>query len=835
MKTKLIVCITVIIGLLLVDLKQANAQTPPPSYVVVDLGTLGGPESYANGINNNGQVVGSSYISGNNYQHAFLYSGGSMRDLGTLNADNYSEAYGINDSGQVVGYSAYYLAQASQYVHAFRYSNGSMTDLGTLGGRSGGAYGINDGGQVVGWASINGNTAAHAFLYSNGSMTDLGILGGSESYAYGINNNGQVVGDSHLHAFLYSNGSMIDLGTLGGNQSFGQGINDVGQVVGYSDVDNTIQRAFLYSNGSMVSLGSLGGYISRGNGINNGGQVVGVSEINGHGAWHTFLYSGGTMYDLNNLTTAPIGWLLIEANGINDRGQIAGYGRSPPGEYHAVRLDPLPTGWRQTIEAQPMQPTYGTCPVKEPGKDSLIVVTHGWNPDVTWVESMTNTIQMYVDSHSLNNWKVIAYKWVEKATALLPDTALNNAVQEGRNLGKCLRAQNWDHIHFIAHSAGSALIQTATDTIKDLASGTPPGTVIHTTFLDAYVGLVYGGKGKYGQNANWSDNYFSRDKETLGEFYNFTEGSLDHCYNVDVTWLDSNKSTLNVYYSSGSGGLQTCLRTITSHAWPHVFYQNTIPPNSMEPESAGFGFLLSKEVGGWNSAISHIPGNDPPETLGTPDLPCAISYGSTPAVIGPTVNFAGTPSQQSPTGLIYKGNGDIKLTTDSPAWLATFLTLTNPANLVSFDAEFTSTNGAQGLLSVYWDTNSLGTVDERIVQSGFQRYSFGFPRTTGDSTHLLGFRLDPFTNIQSSVIITNVSIGLAGVSEPFTLSVTGMTNGTQVMQLTGPAGYTYSVELSSNLINWSVMAMLANTNGIVRFLDTESTNAPMRFYRAVTP
>src|SRR5436309_1672459 len=60
---------------------------------------------------------------------AFLWQNGTMTDLGTLPGGYASYAYGINDAGQVVGTSE----DSSGLRHAFLWSAGTMADLGTLG------------------------------------------------------------------------------------------------------------------------------------------------------------------------------------------------------------------------------------------------------------------------------------------------------------------------------------------------------------------------------------------------------------------------------------------------------------------------------------------------------------------------------------------------------------------------------------------------------------------------------------------------------------------------------------------------------------------------------
>ena len=150
-------------------------------------------------INNAGQVAG--WTGTESTAQAVLYSGGVVKNLGTLPGDTASMAYAINNSGQVVGVSHVQTPFNSGPFQGFLYSNGMMQSLGTLGGNASVPQGINSSGEIYGY-STTADGSTHAFLDISGKMIDLtnllhSLTGSISQYSYynvtGINDNGQVL------------------------------------------------------------------------------------------------------------------------------------------------------------------------------------------------------------------------------------------------------------------------------------------------------------------------------------------------------------------------------------------------------------------------------------------------------------------------------------------------------------------------------------------------------------------------------------------------------------------------------------------------------------------
>ncbi len=313
-----------------------SASRATSSYRIVDLGTLGGVRSAAFGINEAGQVVGTSETA-DGRQHAFLYDGGSMVDLGTLGGRT-SNAYRISDAGVIVGRSETASGTERPFVSI---EGGPLFDLSRLGTALGGpfsaALGVNRRGKVVGYLQTPGDhmaTRSRVFSYGNYQVLDQGTFGGEDGVVTAINDNDEVVGYfsteahadyAHHRGFRLYDGRVEELGTLGGLLVTPADINDRGQVVGSAQLPGGEFRAFLANRGgSMIDLGTLeGGRESFAYAINDAGVIVGASDSPAL-SLRAIVVRNGQMFDLNALAGPE--WVLTEARDINEGGQVVGVG-----------------------------------------------------------------------------------------------------------------------------------------------------------------------------------------------------------------------------------------------------------------------------------------------------------------------------------------------------------------------------------------------------------------------------------------------------------------------------------------------------------------------------
>jgi probable HAF family extracellular repeat protein len=207
---------------------------------MIDLGTLGGPESYASAISDGGTIVGASYTKQTDWQHAFKWQRGTMYDL--------------HFPGPPL------LTPGGRIARAF----GKLSPRG-VGYAGGTALALNEHGNTAGFCAryIAGEAPAQPCAWLRGNPTPLGLLHhGLRGRALDLNNKDQIVGRTGIgppsgknHAFLWQHGPMLDLGGLRPNDwSVAVDITDNGLIAGYSQrTTETAPHAVIWTPSAAVA------------------------------------------------------------------------------------------------------------------------------------------------------------------------------------------------------------------------------------------------------------------------------------------------------------------------------------------------------------------------------------------------------------------------------------------------------------------------------------------------------------------------------------------------------------------------------------------------------
>jgi probable HAF family extracellular repeat protein len=167
-------------------------------------------------------------------------------------------AYGINDQGDIVGS---YNTTAGGGLYGFVLSNGVYTTVENGPFLSVTLTGINNAGSIIGFYAlpILGNQGG--FKVVGGTTTYLDIPGGKATWASGINSLGQITGtyqdsNGNKHGFLLNGSTYYRIDdpstVVGGGTSVG-GINEKGDIVGFYDSKDG-GRGFLLGGGTFTTL-----------------------------------------------------------------------------------------------------------------------------------------------------------------------------------------------------------------------------------------------------------------------------------------------------------------------------------------------------------------------------------------------------------------------------------------------------------------------------------------------------------------------------------------------------------------------------------------------------
>lgn len=721
-------------------------------HVFTDVGPTGF-ESSASDVNEYGDVVG-TFLAEDGWHGYLRLATGTLFDLGSVMKAPLS----INNRGEIVGTlrdgSGGLWANPSASPISITPFNGNNV-----------LTGINDVGEISGyWTDSLGG---HGFRrYNDGTVEQLQrLLAGQFTRATAINNQGSIAGFGDDRKIVYEpfgvsisgqdflpppipqltnlpdtppyiNGAWraaywTNTGTTTkqqreayGTPSDASAINDNNIVAGsYGYV------ATIWTSNVMRKLGVLPDHLaSTAFAINNATVVVGVSANENERKAFVWNSTDG-MQDLNVLYPTA-GVTLTNAYAVNSSGYIVGEAKTESGSQSFLLK---PTTKIQTQKVATYTPPSWDMPLVEPpaiNKIGHVIITHGWNTDGTWTTEFTNCFKTKITELGRDDlWDVEDFGWRHMnglTTDINPNEASSNAYYLGVRRARELKNSDYQEFQIIAHSAGAWFA----DGFADGMAKFNPTKKVQITFLDAYVPFAMIDTKKLGDTATFAEHY--QDKSGLsaeywgGVFFGLGAAGLDlpYAWNYDVTALNPDS------YPS----LSPAEIVSSWHAWPYEWY--------LKSEGSGYGIDLSPAIGTVTATYDSFAQGGTSKSYRT---------------VRKNFGLTGLATITSPTGNVSLAENSTMLTTGSPVWVAFLVPVYTPADAIEFQLECASPFGADSIISVFWEDNLIGIVNEQDVLAQ-DMFAFALPGLYLPGEYSLAFRVDPLTEISSVVTISRLAL-----------------------------------------------------------------------------
>jgi probable HAF family extracellular repeat protein len=283
---------SLVIGSLFADISHASLWNFQDIYIPGSVGTA------LTDINNQGMMIGFYGKPNESRPTSFLIDNGYMIDIPM------QYAYGINDSGDIVGTSV-----IDNVTHGQLFRNGILTSLDVPNASSTQLWGINDSGVILGnyWVidpSLNTIIKSSTFTYSNGVFFDVSIPGYDNVWGIKIGNDGTIYGGTAAKGFMLEPDGTLNLSAYNYsyNSYFSDG-NANGQVVGWTGNGGISDLSFVYENGIYIPIDNPYSSQTQAYGINDAGNVVGY-WVNA-GVPHGFLATRGNGIADSNSVPEP--------------------------------------------------------------------------------------------------------------------------------------------------------------------------------------------------------------------------------------------------------------------------------------------------------------------------------------------------------------------------------------------------------------------------------------------------------------------------------------------------------------------------------------------------